>query len=227
MKLTLISDTHGETKWVDDINQCDILIHAGDICPDYWKGLWCRKDLGRSSLWLREVLLPKIQALVDSGIIKHFVATLGNHDWVTRREAESLSSEHIHFLVDKEVEILGLRIWGSPWSNQFFDWAWMNEPEKLAPLYEMIPANIDILVSHQPPISCGSIYEDLEAGRIERVGSDELDVQLSRIKPRLVVCGHIHLGHGIYDHESGCKVINAAWLDDHYQPTNPIETFEL
>ncbi len=229
MKLALTSDTHGTLKWIDEVSPCDVLVHAGDICPDVWKGVWCRKDLGRSALWLSEILVPKIQVLVDDGIIKHFVATLGNHDWVTRKEAQKLSTDTIHFLVDNRCECEGLHFWGSPWSDQFFDWAWMKAPEKLAPHYQAIPEGIDVIITHQPPISAGVNYISSKGTYEERIGSKELEAELPRIKPKLVVCGHLHSGHGEYSTENSpdTKIINASYLNEQYRPEYPIEVIEL
>lgn len=221
----MISDTHGKLGWINEVPPCDILIHAGDICPDSWKKIWCRKDPGRAALWLKEELIPRIQALIDQGIIKHFVATFGNHDWIYRPEVPALNLPNIHFLADQEVNIMGLTIWGSPWSNTFFDWNWMQPPEVLAYSYTSIPTNIDVVVSHQPPVCAGYTVMDIYRKPI-RLGSEELEAELPRINPMLVVCGHIHGGHGVYDLK-GIKVVNAAYLDEQYMPKYPIEVVTL
>lgn len=227
MKTAVISDTHGELGWAKDVPPCDLLIHAGDLCPDVWEGKSCRRNLGLSASWLASEFRPVINNLLKAGTIKHFAATLGNHDWVTRNEAKILSDSALHFLVDREVEVEGLRVWGSPWSNQFFDWAWMKEPEELGKQYVEIPEGIDILISHQPPISCGSHYYAPYMRSMEKIGSIELDAELGRIKPKLLVCGHIHSGHGVFTHTTGTTVINAAYLDEFYKPKYPIETIDL
>lgn len=226
-KLALVSDTHGTLVWMKEVPPCDILVHSGDICPDHWKEIWCRKDLGRAAAWLSSEFIPGIQYLLDEGIIKQFICTLGNHDWVTRREAKSLSTNQIHFLVDAELTCMGLKFWGSPWSDQFFDWAWMAQPEELAGRYAAIPEDVDVLISHQPPISYGSKFYDIHERRLNRVGSKELEAELLRIKPKLVACGHIHGGHGRFETPEGVKVVNAAWLDERYRPAYPIEVVDL
>ena len=40
------------------------------------------------------------------------------------------------------------------------------------------------------------------------------------MKPQLMVCGHIHPGYGRYQ-LGDTEIINAALVDDRYEPVNP------
>jgi hypothetical protein len=46
-------------------------------------------------------------------------------------------------------------VWATPWSNKFMRWAFMKRPSDLERVYAMIPPDIDILMSHQPPLYYG------------------------------------------------------------------------
>lgn len=75
------------------------------------------------------------------------------------------------------------------------------ETDELEAVYAAIPEGIDILVSHQPPLYYGDRTFNLDAGRVEHVGSRELLDAVERVRPRIVVCGHVHGGFGRYGHQ--------------------------
>jgi len=218
VKLAMLSDTHGLLPPIESVPRCDILVHSGDVCPDGWGGVWCRKDFGRSALWLREVFVPWLLELLESGRINFFVGTFGNHDWVTRMEAQELNliDPRITFLIDAYAEVEGLRIWGSPWSNEFMNWAWMLDPAGMQQVFMAVPAEVDVLLSHTPPVNCGCRHYDMRSGVEEDIGSLELAIELPRINPQLVVCGHIHFARGTYS-LGGVHVENASYVNEQYR----------
>ena len=115
-----------------------------------------------------------------------------------QREAEVGLPGPTSIAIDSLLEIDGLKIWCSPWSNEFMRWAFMKPAADLEELYAQIPAGVDILVSHQPPYGYGDQMPADAATQIaaEHVGSQQLLAAIDRVKPRVVVCGHIHLGYG-------------------------------
>jgi hypothetical protein len=249
MRVVAISDQHGH---LPDIPECDLLICAGDQCPDYPKTAAHRIGSGpqvqAQAEWFINVWLP----WREKQPVPTCVLTWGNHCYCGQLFHAPLGgNSHVSFgeksrttmcVVDGLVEVDGLKIWLTPWSSQFRDWAFMADDDQLAEKYAAIPAGIDILVSHQPPYQiCDGVAVTLlprnPGERIvrEHLGSKALRSALHRVNPRVLICGHIHGGHGHvnwprithkrFDDEfedcgtvtSRCDVYNVALLDEAYK----------
>jgi 3',5'-cyclic AMP phosphodiesterase CpdA len=93
------------------------------------------------------------------------------------------------------AEVPPVKIYGSPWQPEFFDWAF-NLPRGplLAEKWNAIPNDTDILITHGPPHK----ILDLTEGDKLHVGCEELRklFDSGSIKPRLHVFGHIHETYG-------------------------------
>lgn len=137
MKIVCISDTHGRHREFN-LPDGDLLIHAGDFIA--------ASELGRDFLeWF------------SNHPHKHKVFIAGNHDRITEKKPDEFLNyirEHfpdIHYLCDSGCIIDGLKIWGSPITPWFLDWAWnRNRGEEIRKHWDMIPSNTDILVTHGP-----------------------------------------------------------------------------
>jgi Icc-related predicted phosphoesterase len=68
-------------------------------------------------------------------------------------------------------------------------------------------------------------YGDLTRGN-EHVGSTAMTATLGRVRPRLMVCGHIHPAYGRY-RLGETEIVNAALVDENYRPVNPVIEIEL
>ncbi|PKX94674.1 metallophosphatase domain-containing protein [Aspergillus novofumigatus IBT 16806] len=83
------------------------------------------------------------------------------------------------------------KVFGSPYSQFTGDWAFGYESADAAALWGQIPLDADIVITHTPPHShCDS----LSTG--EPVGCKALRQTLSKVRPLLAVCGHVHEARG-------------------------------
>jgi Icc-related predicted phosphoesterase len=201
-KITFISDTHNQHNKVK-ISDTDILIHAGDAT-----GKGTLTEVTSFLNWLSQQ--PAKQ--------KIYVA--GNHDFLFEEDlsmAKMILSEYptIKYLEDSMVEVLGLKIWGSPHQPIFYNWAFNKTEEKLSEIWSNIPSEIDILVTHGPPLG---ILDRTRDGRM--VGCKSLaDNVLNRIKPKIHHFGHIHESYGTAE-VGGIKFINSSICTLAYRPDN-------
>lgn len=204
IRVGCIADTHGLHKDVV-VPECDILICAGDITPGDCSKISEVEDFAE---WFANQ-----QA-------QHHICIAGNHDWafVERNSEARAALEHkgIHYLQEESTNILGLNIFGSPWSPWFYDWAFnADRGAHIASKWAKIPGDTEILITHGP------IYGVLDVtNRMQAVGCEDLAhriVQLPRIKAH--ICGHIHEGYGQLI-VNGVQCVNASICNDYYDPCN-------
>lgn len=140
----------------------------------------------------------------------------------------------IHYLNDSGVELYGLKIWGSPITPWFHNWAFNRQRytgidgeidpgmgDDIRPHWDLIPKDIDVLLTHGPPYGFGD-HVSPRHGRLDgrtRVGCKDIIPILEEIKPKIHAFGHIHEAYGVYTDEH-TKYINASCLNDWYEPSN-------
>jgi len=199
--IAAMSDLHG---YLPKVLECDLLLLAGDLCSDGKERDQARWLDTTFRLWLREAPAKEI------------VGIAGNHDWVFQTRPELVPMLPWHYLQDSGVELFGLKIWGTPWQPVFFDWAFNLEEPELEKKWALIPDGTDLLVSHGPPRG----YGDRNV-RGTSTGSPSLTKRIEQVKPRLVMCGHIHEARGEYQ-LGETRVVNVSQVDFQYRPREEI-----
>ena len=225
MRIVALSDQHG---FLPDVPRCDLLIVGGDVCPDRLDGKLAQDHPDRQKVWFETTARPWLARTPAA----HRLLTWGNHDWCGQAcSFRSDSPEHarstdLQILVDEGTTVVRsggaerhVSVWATPWSNKFLRWAFMKRPSELERVYAAIPDGIDILVSHQPPIYHGDRTFNLDSGRVEHVGSRELLNAIERVRPKVVICGHVHGGFGRYEHQ-GIPIHNVSVTDESYRLVN-------
>jgi len=218
MKLTFISDTHTKHNQItSSLPGGDVIIHAGDVSSMGYK-----HELQQFLKWFNGL---------DNYTHKIFVA--GNHDWGFQDSPEMCKElldfyNKVTYLQD-DLEVIGedyntaVKIWGSPWQPEFYNWAF-NLPrmgEELKEKWDMIPLNTDILVTHGPPWG----HLDTVVGNPTNLGCELLTEQVNVVKPKIHVFGHIHSGYG-YKFDGNTHYFNAAVLGEKYTFENKPMTVE-
>lgn len=209
------SDLHGH---LPVIPECDLLLIAGDICPDYFGGqrfVGSRIVTDKGEQRQRHWLNTTFREWLDEIPAKDVVAIAGNHDYVIEHKFLMPKDLRWHYLEDDEVTLHGLRIWGTPWVPNLPSWAFYQSDRGLQMRAEMIPTGLDILMTHGPPYGIADLVHGMH------VGDPQMGAELERIKPKLVVCGHIHEGFGEYNF-NGTKLFNVACNDEYYSPCRPL-----
>jgi hypothetical protein len=203
MRLVLISDKHGLHHRIGQLPEGDILVHAGDFMNagyDPNEAISFNRWLGQQPFEYR-------------------IVCAGNHDRIFENfpeEARLLLSNGI-YLEESGFTIEGLSFWGSPYTPEFLDWAFMYPLGSQARgHWDRIPDKLDVLITHGPPF--GILDQTRRNGT--HLGCEELLKAVTKRRPRVHVFGHIHGGAGIYS-DGTTQFVNAVYLNESYKPLPP------
>jgi Icc-related predicted phosphoesterase len=231
MKFVTISDTHTLHKHIS-LPDGDVIIHAGDITSSG-----------------KEVEVISFLNWFSNLNFKYKVMIAGNHDfffdhsWKAytnyghnrhvnkngyKEDIQNLLLKYpdITYLNDSGTTINDIKIWGSPITPWFHDWAFNREKgDDILKHWNLIPKDTDILITHGPPYKIG----DMVYRNKENVGCEDLLNKIKEIQPKFHIFGHIHEGYGIYETPDfpNTKFINASSVDIYYDPINQPITFEI
>lgn len=208
MKIVCISDTHSkhysllEKDLITDDLENTILIHAGDISTRGY-----RSQTIDFLNWFSK--LPH----------KHKIFIAGNHDFDFEDNADTINEiipEGVIYLNDSLVEIEGIKIWGSPITPYFYNWAFNRfRGDNIKTYWDKIPNDIDILITHGPPymILDKVVYDQRNVGCVDLLN------RVQEIRPKYHIFGHIHEGSGILKVDE-VTFINASVLNEDYRLIN-------
>lgn len=198
-KITFIADPHNKFKQLNGLLPGgDIIICAGDMT-----GMGYMQEIENFCEWYDGLYM------YDN---KVFIA--GNHDWGFQDHPEKIKKllkayPKLDYLQDDLLIVgedyeKGIKIWGTPWQPEFYNWAFnLPRGKALKEKWDLIPNDIDILVTHGPP------FGKLDYVAQMNVGCEELDKKVKEIKPKICVFGHIHEAYG-YVFDGNTHYFNAA-----------------
>jgi len=178
-KILFISDTHGFHNQLVIPEGVDMIIHAGDVA-NY-------KDPARNA---NEVL--DFIEWYESLKIEYKIWIAGNHDTSIEKKLvlpKELCKTSI-YLEHESIEIEGIKIFGSPYTPAFCNWAFNVRRDRLHEYWEAIPNDCDILITHGPPKGVLDLaYGDMG---FDRCGDLALLKAIKRKTISYAVSGHIH-----------------------------------
>jgi len=238
MKILVLSDTHSRIKdifnsWsVEDKKksmECDFLIHSGDISSH-----GTRDQLENELSWMNDNF--KMDKIVIGGNHDFYLDTnwkpytpvgrrrFSSKKFGTKKDINDLMNDHnISYLNDSFIIKDGIKIWGSPITPWFHDWAFnRNRGGYIDKHWNMIPNDVDILITHGPPRGILDLLSinNRRDGELPNVGCDHLLSKIQEVKPKIHIFGHIHESRGMFESD-GTFFINASSLGENYEPTGP------
>jgi Icc-related predicted phosphoesterase len=221
VKICVISDTHTKEKKLT-IPECDILIHCGDFTWDgkYW-------DVKRFYWWLQKQ--PATYKVIIAG--NHEITFDKNHSKYNpscRALLAGCPDEDIYYLENSGIELFNLKIYGTPYTPEFYGWGFNGIVDRdlpfkrgtsLSEMHAQIPEDVQVLICHGPPYDILDVSERED----ERTGSVEMRklTHEKLMQLRLYLCGHIHEARGILVADGGVTFINAATLARDYTTIRP------
>ena len=188
MKLLHISDTHSCHRQfpVSRFDNIDIIIHSGDESnyKDHYRNeAECRDFID----WYRYV--P----------VKHKIFIAGNHSTAIERRMvthKDFSAAGIVYLENESIIIDGIKFFGSPYTPTYGDWSFMKARDKINGVWESMPDEIDILITHGPPKGVRDLTEEY-GGELKQCGDSALMKWVYKHQPKVHMFGHIHDMKGI------------------------------
>ncbi|XZE18565.1 metallophosphoesterase [Pirellulaceae bacterium SH449] len=198
-----ISDTHNRHRELNVPKGVDVVIHCGDESGsgDPWRNATEARSFFH---WYTSLDIP----------IKLF--TPGNHSTAIEQGLITPAEyPEVQFLIHEQTVVNGLVIFGTPYTPEFYDWAYMRAREDLDAVWQSIPDNVDILITHGPPKGILDVTHDFDTRELIHVGSGSLTRHVKqRIKPLVHAFGHIHDERGVRNfgmvQESGVTFVNCS-----------------
>jgi Icc-related predicted phosphoesterase len=194
MKIYALSDLHGTLLPVEDyFKPCELVCICGDISPLNIQG-----NYTQMRYWLVNKFKPWCESLPCDKVI--FIA--GNHDF----GCSNLDFMYTLFPKDKKVTYLfhenyvytsksgkEYSIFGTPYCKLFGNWAFMEIDEILDKLYQDIPENLDILLTHDQPFGWGDVlFDNVVWNTGEHIGNKPLAKAIIQKQPKYLFVGHLH-----------------------------------
>ncbi|KAG8774415.1 hypothetical protein FRC12_001984 [Ceratobasidium sp. 428] len=206
IRIVCISDTHNAQPPIPD---GDILIHAGDLT-----NAGSASELRQVAEWLSS--LPHLTKLViggnhDRGLDAKLRAAKRNPAEDPEIDWSALGIIYLEHS-SAQITVLGREL-RYPQAHL--------SPERARAVWEDIPLDTDILITHGPPIH----HLDMTRGS-KSAGCPALLDKIRRVQPILHVFGHIHESRGIETVDWGFKQrMKHAWVESDKKTLGAVSRF--
>lgn len=203
MRCWFISDTHNRHAELRVPENVDIVFHCGD-------------ESNSGKAWLNELQARTFFTWYRALPIATKIFVPGNHSTaIAQGLLRPTDFADIHFLIHDQMNTAGLNVFGTPYTPEFFNWSYMKPREALDAVWQTIPDEVDILITHGPPKGILDVTKDMDTRKPIHVGSQSLTRHVTqRIKPLVHAFGHIHDELGIRNfglvEQDGITFLNAA-----------------
>ena len=216
MRILALSDTHTMHHKVDlgDLSEIDVVVHTGDFSNGD------ELSIDNFLCWFAD--LP----------VKYKVLVAGNHDKGVQHYNDRFKIKTailgITYLQDSGCEIEGIKFFGTPWVNQFYNWAFMCYEKDLSKIYKLIPKDVQVLLTHGPAKGTLDFVERVGGGHVGAVALRDRISKLKKLKYHIF--GHIHENAGTLEVDLGKTkylAVNASILDERYKVANAPIVIEI
>lgn len=177
MRLWHFSDTHGQHQRLQVPEGIDVVIFSGD-CSNHRNPALNHNEVIEFVDWFSSLKVP----------VKVMIA--GNHDTSIEHglyDRELFSDKGIVYLENTQVSVGEVKIWGSPYTPSFDNWSFMKTRHKIHKVWQTVPKDVNILVTHGPPRGILDMNHTFS-----QCGCSSLFKRVEQIKPNLHLFGHIH-----------------------------------
>jgi Icc-related predicted phosphoesterase len=182
MRILHISDTHTYHDLLKIPSGIDMIIHSGD-CSNPRDPYNNEPEVRDFIDWYKEI--P----------VKHKIYVAGNHDTSIEKglvTKDDFKNAGIIYLENESVVIDGIKIFGSPHTPNFGNWAFMKERNKLERFWRLaIDEDVNIVVTHGPPKGILDKSYDRN-NNLECCGDKSLLNRILEVQPTYSLFGHIH-----------------------------------
>ena len=242
IRLMCASDTHGHHGDIpqSQIFPSDFFLFAGDFTifgnpndaesfKKWIQSLPCTYKViipGNLDLTFDTANLSHLKEKIIKGCNLDDTNTLIQLESVKENFISNFDKSNIYYIENKKIEISGLKIFGSPHTAEFMNFAFQFPGNTGKDKYKKLLVDgknddIDILITHWPP---KGVCDKTKSG--ENWGDEELKAIIGKIQPCLHIFGHIHEAHG-YSYINKTLCCNVAVVNEKRAVVNPPTYIDL
>ena len=224
-KILCTADIHGNFPIIN--TSFDLLLLGGDLIH-----LYLQRNPSETCDWFETVFVNWINSLPFKNDDSKVIWIAGNHevgweklapegrlkiaDYITNQ-----TNGRAIYLEDMLYDFNGIKIYGTPWCKIFNNWGFMKSDEDLKRIYEKIPENLDILLTHDAPYGTSDLcYGWYSFGRTPiHIGNEPLRDAILEKKPKYNIHGHLHSANHEKEILGTTSVYCVSLVDEEYRET--------